>query len=199
MKGKQFSVKVYETTIENENAFMTFFDTHYMLFKDHLISINGDMSPTIKKYLKDKSLKYIHNIDIPRSRTRKEIEQEIEIKQDKEIEQKIDKLSKKLQNNLTVLDNIIRSGVEIDIDGDLLLLNRVNSGATIKTNGNLIITDIVDGDIRCNGSFMMISKSPKATIVFNNVFVDTKQLEFKLNKIELKNHRIVISPVLQRN
>ena len=199
MKGKQFSVKVYETTIEDENTFMTFFDTHHTLFKDHLISINGDMSSKIERYLKDKSFRYIHNIDIPRSRSRKEIEKEIEIKQDKENELEIDKLSKKLQNNLTVLDNIIRSGVEINIDGDLLLLNRVNSGATIKTNGNLIITDIVEGDIRCNGSFMMITQSPKANIIFNSVFVENKQLEFKLNKIELINHRIVVSPVLQRN
>jgi len=198
VKGKQFSVKVYETTIEDENAFMTFFDTHHTLFKDHLISINGDMSPKIKTYLKENSFRYIHNIDIPRSRTRKEIEKEIEIQKDK-TELEIDKLSKKLQNNLTVLDNIIRSGVEIDIDGDLLLLNRVNSGATIKTRGNLIVTDIVDGDIRCNGSFMMITKSPKANIIFNSVFVENKQLEFKLNKIELINHRIVVSPVLQRN
>lgn len=198
MKGKQFSVKVYETTIEDDNVFMTFFDTHQTLFKDHLLSINGKMSPQIKKYLREKSFKYIHNIDIPRSRSRKELEKEIIIEKDKS-DLKIDTLSKKLQNNITVLDNIIRSGVEIDIDGDLLLLNRVNSGATIKTNGNLIITDSVEGNIRCNGSFMMITSSPKANIIFNSVFVENRQLEFKLNKIELKNHRIVVSPVLQRS
>lgn len=197
MKGNQFSVKVYETSIDDEAEFIAFFDTNYLLFKDHLIVIQGELSPTIQRYLKDKPLAYIHNVNLPKSRLRKDFTQEIASKQ-QEVESQIAQLSERLANNLTVRDTLVRSGQELKIEGDLLLLNRVNSGATVQTTGNLIVTQIVEGHIRCYGSFMMISASPKANIIFNGLEVENDLLENRLNRIELINHRLVITPVLKK-
>ncbi len=69
----------------------------------------------------------------------------------------IEKLSNRLQNNLRVHDRIVRSGKELNIDGDLLLLSRVNSGAIIYVSGNFIATKIVEGFVWCNGNFMILS------------------------------------------
>ena len=207
MKGNQFSVKIYETmieSIEDEAEFISFFDTNYELFKDHLINIKGEISRDMKDYLSDKSLYYIQNTNIPKSRSKKEIKDTIEAEQikseqnQKDIEDELAKLSHRLQNNLKVLDTIVRSGQELKIDGDLLLLNRVNSGATIETSGNLIITQVVEGDIRCNGGFLMVNASQKANIIFNGIVVENEKLEDRLNRIELKNHRLVITPVLKK-
>ncbi len=205
MKSNQYSVKVFETTIENEDEFMLFFNTNYMLFKDHLILINGsNLSQRIKKYLSSKSLKYLHNMELPKGRSRKAIEEEIELERVQNAismemaEAELKKLSLQLENNLTVLDNMIRSGQEINIDGDLLLLNRVNSGATLNIKGNLIITNIIDGSIRCFGNFMMLRASPKANIIFNGVEVDNDLLKNKLNRVELKKNEIIITPVLKK-
>jgi len=204
VKGNQFTVKVYETSIEDENKFIAFFDANYPLFKDHLISIQGELTPNIKTYLENKPLCYMHNVKTPISRRRKEVEEELQsekleakAKQER-IELELAKLSERLANNLIVKDNIIRSGQELRVEGDLLLLNRVNSGATIHTTGNLIITQVVEGDIRCYGSFMMISASPKANIIFNGLIVKNELLENRLNRIELINHRLVITPVLTK-
>lgn len=197
MKGNQFSVKVYETVVENEEQFISFFDNNYTLFKDHLISIRGHLSKEIRDYLKSKELNYVHNKTIPRSRPRKEVENEL-IKESIEIKEDLAKLSEQVKNNLTVLDTIVRSGREIKIEGDLLLLNRVNSGATIETSGNIIMTDAVEGNVRCHGSFLMMGPSPKANIIFNGIVVENDLLKDKLNKIELINHRIVITPVLKK-
>jgi len=57
----------------------------------------------------------------------------------------IEKLSNRLQNNLQVFDDVIRSGRELNVEGDLLLLNRVNSGAIIYVSGNFIATKLVEG------------------------------------------------------
>ena len=204
MKSNQYSVKVYETTVEDEEKFITFFDMNYTLFKDHLIVIQGNLSKKIKSYLDAKPLTYIHNIDLPKGRSRKAIEEEfIEERRENAIsmqiaEAELKKLSSKLQNNLTVLDKMIRSGREINIDGDLLLLNRVNSGATLNIKGNLIITNVVDGLIRCSGNFMMLTASPKANIIFHGVEVENELLENKLNRVELKNNEIIITPVLKK-
>ncbi|MCH9741367.1 MAG: hypothetical protein K0U38_11105 [Epsilonproteobacteria bacterium] len=204
MKSNQYSVKVFETTVEDENKFIVFFDTNYTLFKDHLIVIQGELSETIRSYLQEKKLTFLNNATLPVGRSRKALEEEIEAQRtENEINQQIaeaeiSKLSNKLQNNLTVLDRMLRSGQELNIEGDLLLLNRVNSGAMIHTTGNLIITQIVEGAIRCDGNFMMISASPKANIIFHGVEVDNSLLENKLNRVELKNSEIVITPVLEK-
>jgi len=204
LQSNQYSVKVYETTIDDETKFMAFFDANYTLFKDHLIVIQGELSENIKKYLEAKSLTYLQNITLPKKRTRKALEKELEAQKaqlahkQQLIESELSRLSDRLQNNLTVLDHIIRSGQELNIEGDLLLLNRVNSGATITTTGNLIITQVVEGAIRCHGNFMMLTASPKANIIFHGVEVDNSFLEDKLNRVELKNNKIVITPVLKK-
>ncbi len=204
MKSNQYSVKVYETQIDDEEKFINFFDANYTLFKDHLIVIQGDLPKSIETYLKVKSLKYLHNIALPKGRSRKALEEELnaektELAVSQQIaEAKVEKLSSQLQNNLTVLDDMIRSGRELNIEGDLLLLNRVNSGATINTLGNIIVTKIVEGAIRCNGNFMMLMASPKANIIFHGVEVENKLLENRLNRVELKNNEIIITPVLKK-
>ncbi len=204
MKSKQYSVKVYETTIHDEAQFMDFFDNNYMLFKDHLIVIKGQCSLEIKKYLDDKKLIYLNDVSLPKGRSRKALEEEFQKQQaDMAIsaqmaQSEVNRLSSQLQNNLTVLDEMVRSGRELNIQGDLLLLNRVNSGATINVQGNLIITKVVEGAIRCHGNFMLLTASPKANIVFHDVEVDNTLLENRLNRVELKNNEIIITPVLKK-
>jgi len=204
LKSTQYSVKVYETTITDEVKFMDFFDNNHTLFKDHLILIQGECSERIKAYLKKKKLTYLNNVVLPKGRTRKALEKELKAKEVEAVvsaqiaQSKLEELSHQLQNNLTVLDEMIRSGRELDIKGDLLLLNRVNSGATVKTTGNMIITKVVEGAIRCSGNFMMLTASPKANIVFHGVEVDNSLLKNQLNRVELKNNEIIITPVLKK-
>ena len=204
MKSNQYSVKVYETTIEDEEKFIEFFDMNYTLFKDHLIVIQGDLSKKIEEYLNAKSLTYLHNISLPKGRSRKSLEKEFQEERRQNAvsiqiaEAELKRLSSRLQNNLTVLDKMIRSGQEINIDGDLLLLNRVNSGATLNIKGNLIITKLVEGLIHCNGNFMMLTASLKANIIFHGVEVENGLLKNKLNRVELKNNEIIITPVLKK-
>ncbi len=204
MQSKQYSIKVYECSIDDEERFISFFNTNYALFKDHLIVINGYLSQNIKDYLNSKSLTFINNIKLPRGRSRKALEEEFSIQKrecdiDRIIAQtELEKLSNRLQNNLSVIDEIVRSGRVIEINGDLLLLNRVNSGATIYTSGNLIITQLVEGSIRCDGNFMIIMTSSKANVIFHGVEVDSKFLEDRLNRVELKGEEIVINPVFKK-
>jgi hypothetical protein len=55
LKSNQYSVKIYETRIDDEENFMSFFDTNYTLFKDHLIVIQGKLPKSIETYLKVKN------------------------------------------------------------------------------------------------------------------------------------------------
>ncbi|HHH19760.1 MAG TPA: hypothetical protein ENK86_04540 [Campylobacterales bacterium] len=202
MKNKQYSVKVFETTVDDAKKFIDFFEANHALFKDHLILLHGEVTPQVTEYLEAKGLHYLTHTTLPVGRSRKALEEEMAAERiDCEINQRwaeaeISKLSNQLQNNLTVKDTMIRSGQELQIEGDLLLLNRINSGAMVHTTGNLIVTHQVEGAIRCDGNFMMVSASPKANIIFHGVEVDNSLLENKLNRIELKKNEIVITPVI---
>ncbi len=197
MLTKQYSVKVFEVTLEDENEFIAFFDKNYVMFTNHLISIYGNVNTKIETYLQEKDLKYIVNTELPKSRASKNSQKLQEVKQEEVVQKEIKKPVEKIQDNLKVIDKLVRSGQELKIKGDLLLLNRVNSGGSILVDGNLIITQIVEGDIRCNGNFMMLQASPKANIVFHEVEVDNSYLQDKLNRVELINNEIRITPVLK--
>jgi septum formation inhibitor MinC len=224
LKNRQYSLKVLEITIEAEDEVIAFLEKHSLLFMSHLLLMKGEMSDTLEDYLKQKSFHYLHNVSLPEGRNKKSLEEEIKVKDEdkvkaltQEFDEKIQSLSvekamieqelkeellslkKRFNTKFTVLDTMIRSGRELKIDGDLLLLNRVNSGATIHTSGNLIITQVVEGALRCDGQFMMITVSPKANIIFNGVVVDNELLENKLNRIELKNNEIYITPVIKKD
>jgi len=223
LKNRQYTLKVLEMKIDNDEECIAFLDKNYLLFKDHLILIKGEMSDEIKAYLTQKELYYQHDISLPVGRSRKALEEEFSLVKDtldkdacikekealkevsieyamykQKMQDELHSLKKRLDTKFTVLDSIIRSGRELKIDGDLLLLNRVNSGATIYTTGNLIVTQVVEGALRCDGQFMMITVSPKANIIFNGVAVENKLLENKLNRIELKNNEIYITPVIKK-
>lgn len=221
MKQRQFSIKVLEVEIDNEDEFIEFFDTHALLFQNHLISIKGNISEKIQYYLDNSELNYINNISLPSGKNSKSLnleenntkidKKELEVLEEKLKSQAIDcriklqeaqalinELEKRANRELVVLDEMIRSGQEVDIEGDLLLLNRVNSGGIIKTTGSLIVTELVEGGIRCNGAFMMLKVSPKANVVFHGVEVDNSLLQDKLNQIELKDNKIVITPVIKK-
>jgi len=205
VQSRQYSVKVFELTIEDENQVINFFNANHSIFKDHLIVVNGAMSKNIEKYLKEMNLSFLHNVELPKGRNRKALEEEIKLTtiEDKVrqlmMEQEIEKLSDKLQNNLEVCDKLLRSGQEMKTDKDLLLLNRVNSGATIITSGNLIITGQVSGIVKCSGSFMMLGATSRANVLFHGVGIDNKLLEAKLNRIEFVGNEIIVTPLLRKD
>ena len=206
MQTKQFSVKVFEAVITDEDEFIAFFDKNYIFFREHLISLSGLVTQKITHYLNEKELKFIVDVNLPRSKGKKQAplpteevkqEQETPKEEEKALPQTTQKQEQKVHDNLRVIDTLVRSGQELKIAGDLLLLNRVNSGGTIDIDGNLIITQIVEGSIRCRGNFMMIKASPKANIVFHDVEVDNTYLQERLNRVELIDNEIRITPVLK--
>ena len=194
MKSKQYSVKVFEIELTDEAKFIAFFEKNHQFFQNHLIVVNGEENKKIEEYLHAKKLKYLFNITLPKRAADRDT---IPTPPVSAAQKETRKPKGQMQANLKVLDKLVRSGQELNIDGDLLLLNRVNSGGVIIINGTFITTHIVDGSIRCDGNFMMLQASHKANIVFHGVEVDNKYLQNKLNRVELINNEIVITPALK--
>ncbi|SFV64438.1 Probable septum site-determining protein minC [hydrothermal vent metagenome] len=180
MQTKQYSIKVFEVNVVDEKETLAFFEKNYVFFRKHLISLHGRVTLKIENYLKEKQLTYIIGARLHPTKEQKSVSPISEV-----------------EDNLKVIDKLVRSGQELKIKGDLLLLNRVNSGGTIDIDGNLIVTQIVEGSIRCRGKFMMLKASSKANIVFNDVEVDNRYLQERLNRVDLQEDEIRITPVLK--
>ena len=217
MKSRQYSVRVYETEIDNDEEFIEFFKINSVLLKNNLILLKGEVSNKIQLFLKSLSLDFIINPNLSKSFTKniniennlKEVEKQKELESEKDIEIEIYKkeiaLNQSLlneknknlnKNNITILDSLIRSGKQVNIDGDLVLFSRINSGASVYVNGNFIATQLIEGKVLCNGDFMLFNSSPKAYIEFHGIEL-TNSLNNKLNKVEFKNNEIIITPVLK--
>jgi len=174
VKVKQYSIKVFEINIESQSSFLTFMDKNIIMLKHYLIYLRGDITPTIEEYLNSNEIAYTTHLN----------------QSDKKHQELVLK-----QSDLKIIDEIVRSGQDIRVQSDLLILNRVNSGAKLHVEGNLIITGNVDGMIFCNGDFMLVKTSPKAMIVFNGVEIDGSLLQNKFNKIIFNGEEIIVTPI----
>ena len=79
--------------------------------------------------------------------------------------------------------DLIRSGVEIDTNSNIMIFNRVNSGAKIRTNKSVFIFGKCDGDVRCEGEYMILSQIANGKILFNGMAITQSMLKYKLNLI----------------
>lgn len=82
-----------------------------------------------------------------------------------------------------VFTELIRSGKEISGEGDIVVFNRVNSGANIKSSKNVFVFGKCDGNISCNGEYMVLSKIAKGKILFQGIAITPNMLKYKLNLI----------------
>lgn len=95
-----------------------------------------------------------------------------------------------------VFTELIRSGKEISGDSDIIVFNRVNSGANIKSSKNVFVFGKCDGNIDCKGDFMVLSKIAKGKILFKGLAITPNMLKYKLNLITKDHIGLKIDDIL---
>lgn len=185
MRSNQYSIKVFETSIEDENKFITFIDANYELFKNHLIVIQGDISQKVIEYFTQKSLKYIQNFDLPKAKKMKDSFVLVHPEEEKE-------------DGCLIVSEPLRSGQYIEHNGDILITERVNSGAKVVASGNIVALNVVNGDMSSTGDFIVIGDTQKSNIIFHGVKIDNTLLENRLNKIEFNDDGIIIKAISKK-
>ena len=95
-----------------------------------------------------------------------------------------------------VFTELIRSGKEIAGDADIVVFNRVNSGANIKSTKNVFVFGKCDGNIDCRGDFMVLSKIAKGKILFKGLAITPNMLKYKLNLITKDHIGLKIDDIL---
>ena len=172
MKVKQYNIKVFEVEIKDKVEFIDFVEKNHLLLKKYLLYLKGEVTKEIADVLKKYNISYT---------------------QDLSIEANTKEVPLSSSNELKIVDNIVRSGQEIVTKSDILVLNRINSGAIVKSEGNFISLSLIDGKVECNGEFMLIKASKKATIIFNYVDISSNVNDGSFYKVQLKEEKIIIS------
>lgn len=98
--------------------------------------------------------------------------------------------------NIKVFTEIIRSGKEISSESDIIVFNRVNSGANIKSSKNVFVFGKCDGNIDCRGDYMVLSKIAKGKILFKGLAITPNMLKYKLNLITKDHIGLKIDDIL---
>ena len=175
MRVIQYSVKVFEVEIENEEEFLTFVRKNIVLLKRYLLLLKGDVTPVIETFLQKEEISFTKDLSL-QSQSGKPLQ-----------------FTK--ESGLRIVDQLVRSGQEIVEKRDLLVLKRVNSGASIRTEGNFIALSTIEGKVECNGEFMLLKPSPKATIIFNGTDLSKTLNGDSFYKIKLKKDEILVSKI----
>jgi len=186
LQSSQYSIKVFETQIEDDGKFISFIETNYELFKNHLIVIQGDISQNISEFLDGLNLTYINNINLPKAK--KTQDNFIIIKE------------KIIDNNyrLKIINEPLRSGQIVEYEGDILITDRINSGAKLVSNGNIVALNIINGDIICNGDYIIMPQSSRSNILIQGYKINNLLLQHKLNKIEIIDSRVTITSISKK-
>ena len=150
---RQKTIRAFE--VDNFEELQKIVESKYKLIQNYYFILKEN-NEKIENFLREKALNYIVENNLFTSK--KEIIEEVKIiEKEKIIEKKI---------NTKIYDKIIRGGVEIESDENLIFLSRINAGAKIKTSGNVEIFDECEGSVICDGDYLVINKNVKGTIIF---------------------------------
>ena len=169
MKTKQKSVRVFEIISDDYEKVINFIEKKGILLKRFLLTIKTN-NEKIKEYFKDKPYE-VRFVKSDFEGSNESLEEDESAKQEvKVIEKVIEKtIIKEVNSTKTeIFDKIIRSGFEINSQNKLVFLNRINAGAKIYSNKEIEIFEENLGTVICDGDYMIVKKSQKGTIIFNN-------------------------------
>ena len=173
MRAKQKKIRIFDITINHEKKFFDFLNKNYLLIKDYLLVISGNITPQIKEELDQKGLCYIiedENCKIKKIEPKKEPPKKKEEAKTPSGTYSLKDISGSFSpsyEKTKVINKPVRSGEVIETQGDVIVFSRVNSGAKVISEGNVCIFDVIDGVVEANGDYMILRKIDKGYAVFN--------------------------------
>lgn len=193
-KINQQNIRIFHILGENnDDELLAFLKKNLPLFKGYLLVFDY-LSDIVKDFLDSSDVDYIKNKHlnfIDNKEESKKILEQINTKQED---------SALKENPLSIkskfINKLVRSGESIIYSGDILVFNRVNSGALIEGKNNICIFGECNGDVKCDGEFLILSKITKGKVTFQGNIITANMLKYKLNLIYKDNNELNIKDIL---
>jgi septum site-determining protein MinC len=183
MKTRQKSIKVLEIYINDFDKLVSYVEKNLDFLKKYFLSIYGEVDDRVEEYLKSYGLIF----------QKKEFFKNNEDIFKKNSGVSLNKILKKNKDvNRLIYNRPIRSGEEIDVQKDVTIFGRVNSGSRIFCSGNMEIFGQIHGTVICSGEFLILKNIKTGVVMFHDRLLDKKQFDDSIKKVTIKNGNLDI-------
>ncbi len=203
MKAKQKTIRIFDIEITNDKEFFAYMDKNLILLKDFFLLLRGHISDDVINYLKDHNFCFKAakdcNIKISSKHTSSDnraIMAQKEKIAGKSSDKKEIQIVKERVKTLFI-EKPIRSGTEIDHEGDVTIFGRVNSAAKVIAAGNVEVFGVIDGLVQCDGDYMIVKEVGKGHIIFNGDILDRDLFDGSIKKITKNKDEILIKDLFE--
>lgn len=204
-KINQQNIRIFHILGENsDDELLGFLKKSLPLFKGYLL-VFDNLSAAVKDFLDSSDVDYIKNKHLSFIDNKEEIANILkQINKESKIinpQESIKQDSALSNENLSstkskFITRLVRSGESIVNSGDILVFNRVNSGAMLTSQSNICIFGECNGDVQCDGEFLILSKITKGKVTFQGDIITANMLKYKLNLIYKDNDELNIKDIL---
>lgn len=185
MEVKQSKVASFFIDNHNEEETLAYIEKNAPLLKTYLLIFSHEISQLLQQRCDAWKLCCVYNSCALKNKgTIEKIENEK--KEDKSVK----------TNRKKEIFRTIRSGEMLNYEGDLVVVGNVNDGASINSEGTLAIFGIIEGDISCNGAYLILSTCHRGKVIFqgeviNDIIEGTHLKMFYKHKQELKIKELI--------
>jgi septum site-determining protein MinC len=169
VKAKQKNIRAINIDIDDEREFFDYINKNLPLLNKLLFILNGNITEKIKNYLDSNNICFVDgkNCNFPTSK------QEVIIPDSCEKKEKI------------ILYRNIRSGENISFDNDAVIFGRINSGARVISDNNIEIFGDIDGNIECNGDYLILKTIKNGRVSFKDNLLDKQEFNGDIKIISI--------------
>ena len=172
MKLKLYSLRCLEIFAQKEEDIKVYVNS--ISLNNKVLLIREDISQNLRDFLESKKINYLASKDISLNSLSKNKD---DLKEFKEENKKQEEVKKKIYTKP------VRSGQEIECKVESIFLKRVNVGAKIKSKFSLEFFSLIDGDIICDGDYIILKNIAKGSVRFMGE--ELKKEDFKDEKLKL--------------
>ncbi|RDU74601.1 hypothetical protein CQA57_00695 [Helicobacter anseris] len=169
IQTKQRSIRVFEIDNTDLEECLDFLQKHSLLLKDYLIFF----AHTPQKELEELALQLGLTYFVPNHSFAP-----IKVEKSREVEK------------LKIISKPVRSGEDIEHQGDLIICDNVHNGARISATGCISIFGNCEGRIECDGAYLILKNIHANHIIFNGQIFSKEMLD-KINS-NPQNLKLVI-------
>lgn len=161
IKTRQKNIRIFELSEGSITEYIEFFKKNFPLFKGYLLVFKNEINEELVCLLKELRIPHIVEIgDFYAKETGVSEFLNSQIKVDAKI---------RMQN--------VRSGEEIQAEGDLVVLGNINNGARVVAEGNVSIFGKCDGILTSGGQYIILRSVGSRHVVFGGEILSEKFIE----------------------
>lgn len=164
MQVRQQKIASFICDNSDNDAALLYIEKNAPLLQGFLLIFSHEMSEKLKERC--------HNWKLCFSVSKEcKLNQKVSLEKLPKKDESVEEVAVEKNANQQIFRNI-RSGESLHCEGDLLIHGNINDGAMITTAGSLTVFGIIQGDINCEGEYLIFSICNRGKILFQGIQIN---------------------------